>query len=176
MASGRYGLIQMSPARSPQLLAEAWRRVEDTAAGCGTQVHRRDFRAMKFIHLAETRQQALDDCRERMPTFTGLGLMGVSLTGTDRARLPELSVEAGGSIIGTPDDAIEAIETLLDGSGGFGGVLLAMYGVVERQRMIHSFELFARYVMPRFQRNYATMRANREWVVATNGGPIAPRQ
>ncbi|MBV9577844.1 MAG: LLM class flavin-dependent oxidoreductase [Chloroflexi bacterium] len=175
MAAGRYGLIQMSPARSPEVLDAAWTRVEETAARCGTPVHRRNFRAMKFIHVAETRQQALDDCRARMPTFTGLPLMGVSLNGTDRSRLPELSVEAGGSIIGTPDDAIEAIEALLDGSGGFGGVLLAMYGVVERQRMIRSFELFARHVMPRFQRSYSTMRANREWVVATNGGPIAQR-
>jgi len=42
--------------------------------------------------------------------------------------------------------------------------------------MIHSFEQFARYSMPRFQRTYDTMRANREWLVATNGGPLTPRQ
>jgi limonene 1,2-monooxygenase len=174
MASGRYGLIQISPARSAESLRDSWRKVEETAARYGTTVHRRDFRAMKFVHLAETRQQALDDCRERMPSFTGLGLMGVSLNGTDRSRLPELSVQVGGSIIGTTHDAIQAIESLLHGSGGFGGFLIAMYGVVARERMIHSFELFARHVMPHFQGTFATMQANREWVVATGGGPIAP--
>ena len=44
-----------------------------------------------------------------------------------------------------------------------------MFGVVARERMMHSFELFARHVAPRFQGTYATMRANREWVVATPG-------
>jgi limonene 1,2-monooxygenase len=99
----------------------------------------------------------------------------VSLNGTDRNKLPELSVEVGGAIIGTPDDAIEQIEALLTGSGGFEGFLIAMFGVVNRDRMMHSFELFARHVMPRFQGTFATMQANREWVVATGGGPMAPR-
>jgi limonene 1,2-monooxygenase len=175
MAAGRYGLIQMSAARTPEALRDSWARVEATAAQHGRTVDRRNFRAMKFVHLAETRQQALDDCRDRMPTFTGLGLMGVSLNGTNRDRLPEMSVEGGGAIIGTPDDAIEHIEALLEGSGGFEGLLIAMYGVVARERMLHSFELFARHVAPRFQGTYATMQANREWVLATNGGPIAAR-
>jgi alkanesulfonate monooxygenase SsuD/methylene tetrahydromethanopterin reductase-like flavin-dependent oxidoreductase (luciferase family) len=112
---------------------------------------------MKFVHLADTRQQAFDDCPERMPTFTGLGLLGVSLNGADRTRLPELSVEVGGAITGTPDDAIEQIEALLTGSGGFEGFLIAMFGVVARERMMHSFDLFARHV------------------VATGGGPMASR-
>jgi len=130
---------------------------------------------MKFVHVAETRQQAFDDCRERMPTFTGLGLLGVSLNGTNAGTLPEQSVAVGGAIIGTPDDAIEAIEALLDGSGGFGGFLLAMFGLASRERMLHSFELISRHVAPRFQGQFATMQANREWVVATNGGPMVPR-
>jgi limonene 1,2-monooxygenase len=70
---------------------------------------------------------------------------------------------------------IEQIEALLTGSGGFEGFLIAMFGVVARERMMHGFELFARHVMPRFQGTFATMQANREWVVATGGGPMAPR-
>jgi limonene 1,2-monooxygenase len=175
MASGRYGLIQMTSARSPEVLRNSWSRVEQTALEHRQTVWRHNYRAMKYVHVAETRQQAFDDCRERMPTFTGLGLLGVSLNGTDHATLPEQSVEVGGAIIGTPDDAIEAIETLLSGSSGFGGFLIAMFGLVSRERMMHSFELFARHVAPRFQGQFATMQANREWVVATGGGPMAPR-
>jgi hypothetical protein len=37
--------------------------------------------------------------------------------------------------------------------------------------MLHSYELFARYVAPYFQGQTQTMQANREWVVATGGGP-----
>lgn len=174
-AAGRYGLIQMTAARSPQSLRDSWANVEQTAATHHRVAHRQDFRAMKFVHVAESRQQAFDDCRERMPTFTGLPLLGVAVNGTNAERLPEQSVEVGGAIIGTPDDAIAAIEALLVGSGGFGGFLLAMFGLASRDRMLHSFELFARHVAPRFQGQFATMQANREWVVATNGGPMTPR-
>lgn len=173
-AAGRYGLIQMTAARSAEALRQGWAKVESAAAAHQQAVSRENFRAMKFVHVAETRQQAFDDCRARMPGFTGLGLMGVSLDGNDPTRLPELAVEVGGAIIGTPDDAIEQIERLLVGSGGFAGFLIAMYGVVDREPMMHSFELFARHVAPRFQGTYATMQANRAWVVATNGGPMAP--
>ena len=50
-----------------------------------------------------------------------------------------------------------------------------MFGVVARERMMHSFRLFSRHVAPHFQGTFATMQANREWVIATNGGPIVPR-
>ena len=50
-----------------------------------------------------------------------------------------------------------------------------MFGLASRERMVHSFELVARHVAPRFQGQFATMRANREWVVATDGGPMLPR-
>jgi alkanesulfonate monooxygenase SsuD/methylene tetrahydromethanopterin reductase-like flavin-dependent oxidoreductase (luciferase family) len=54
-------------------------------------------------------------------------------------RPTELSVEVGGAIIGTPDAAIEQIEALISGSGGSEGFLIAMLGVVNRDRMMHSF-------------------------------------
>jgi hypothetical protein len=62
---------------------------------------------------------------------------------------------------------------MLEESGGFGGFLCAMYGVVKHPAMLRSYELFSRYVAPRFQGQYDTMKANREWVLATGGGPYA---
>jgi limonene 1,2-monooxygenase len=173
-AAGRYGLWQLTAARSPQALSEAWEWVQASADRHGQHVSRANFRATKFIHVAESRQQALDECRERFPTFYGLPLLGVSLNGTNESTLPEESVEVGGAIIGTPDDAIAAIEELQQGSGGFGGFLHAMFGLTSRDAMLRSFELIARFVMPHFQGQFETMQANRVWVVATNGGPIPP--
>ncbi len=173
-AAGRYGLWQLSAARSPQALKEAWDWVEASAQAHAQTVSRANFRATKFLHVAESRQQALDECRERFPKFYGLPLLGVSLNGTNEHQLPEESVAVGGAIIGTPDEAIAAIEELQRGSGGFGGFLHAMFGLTSRDAMLRSFELIARHVMPHFQGQFETMHANREWVVATNGGPIAP--
>ena len=170
-ASARYGIGLLTAARSGQMLRETWERVEETAAKHGRTPDRAEWRAAKFFHLAETRQEALDDCRKLFPRFTGAGLMGVSRDGANDDRLPELALERGGAIIGTPEDAIEAIEGLLEESGGFGGFLGAMYGVVSRDRMLRSYELFSRYVAPHFTGHYTTMKANRDWVVATGGGP-----
>jgi hypothetical protein len=45
--------------------------------------------------------------------------MGVSLNGTDRSRLPELSVEAGGTIIGTSDTREANKGGIGDATGGW---------------------------------------------------------
>ena len=156
-------------------MRQTWERVEETAAKHGQAADRFDWRLTKFCHLAETRQQALDDCRELFPSFSGAGLLGAVPDGANNDRLPELALERGGAIIGTPDNAIAALEAIQEESGGFGGFLCAMYGVVKRDAMLRSYELFARYVAPRFQGQYETMKANREWVVATGGGPAGNR-
>jgi limonene 1,2-monooxygenase len=170
-ASGRYGIGLLSTGRFGDAMKQTWAQVEEAAERLGGRAERADWRVTKFVHLAETRQQALDDCRELFPTFTGAGLMGVTPDGVIDKRMPELAVERGGAIIGTPEDAIQDIERLLEDSGGFGGFLGAMFGIVHRDQMLHSYELFARYVAPHFQGQTQTMRANREWVVATGGGP-----
>jgi limonene 1,2-monooxygenase len=170
-ASGRYGIGLLSAARSGAM-RETWERVEAAAEKYGQTANRADWRLTKFCHVAETRQQALDDCRELFPKFSGAGLLGAFPDGTNNDRLPEIAVERGGAIIGTPDDAIAAIDSMLEESGGFGGFLCAMYGVVKRDAMLRSYELISRYVAPRFQGNYDVMKANREWVLATNGGPF----
>jgi limonene 1,2-monooxygenase len=171
-ASGKYGLGLLSAARHGGM-RETWEKVEAASAKYGTTVSRDNWRVTKFCHVAETRQQALDDCRELFPKFSSARLLGVIPDGTNNDTMPEIAVENRGAIIGTPEDAIAEIEGLLEDSGGFGGFLCAMFGVVKRDAMLRSYELMSRYVLPHFQGQTATMRANREWVLATGGGPIA---
>jgi limonene 1,2-monooxygenase len=54
-------------------------------------------------------------------------------------------------IIGTPEDAIEKIEKMIDVSGGFGGILFKSRDWAGRAASDRSWELFARRVAPRFQ-------------------------
>jgi limonene 1,2-monooxygenase len=171
-ASGKYGLGLLSAARHGGM-RETWEKVEAASEKHGTTVNRDMWRVTKFCHVAETRQQALDDCRELFPKFSSARLLGVIPDGTNDNTMPEIAVENRGAIIGTPEDAIGEIESLLEDSGGFGGFLCAMFGVVKRDAMLRSYELMSRYVLPHFQGQTATMKANREWVLATGGGPIA---
>jgi limonene 1,2-monooxygenase len=169
-AAGRYGLWQLSGTRSFESVREIWSRVEHGAGIYGTRADRANWRLMKFVHLAESRQEALNDCREGFKRFRGLMLLNLTPDSDPETR-PEESVARGGAIIGTPDDLIEYLDCLLTESGGYGGFLGATLGLADRDKTMRSYELWARWVAPRFQGQYQTMQENFDWVVATGGGP-----
>ena len=53
-------------------------------------------------------------------------------------------------VIGTPDDAIAWIENKIEQNGQFGGVMLTTHEWAGSEKLKHSLELFARYVIPHF--------------------------
>ena len=55
------------------------------------------------------------------------------------------------ALIGTPDDAIAYIETLLEGAGGFGALMQLAHNWANWENTKQSYELLARYVFPHFQ-------------------------
>lgn len=169
-AAARYGLWQLSGTRSFDSVREIWSRIERGAARYGTPVSRQNWRLMKFVHLAESREEAMNDCRAGFKRFRGLGLLNLTPDSDSETR-PEESVARGGAIIGTPDDLIEYLDCLLTESGGYGGFLGATLGLADRDRTLKSYELWARWVAPRFQGQYQTMQENFDWVVSTRGGP-----
>jgi limonene 1,2-monooxygenase len=71
--------------------------------------------------------------------------------------------QAGGVVIGTPDDAIDYIEGLLEQSGGFGTFLMLGHNWASPERTMHSYRLFAEKVIPHFQGQLASPRASHEW-------------
>jgi len=60
-------------------------------------------------------------------------------------------VDRGAWIVGTPDDCVAGIKRLAEQSGGFGGFLVQTVDWAPRDKMLRSYELLARYVMPQFQ-------------------------
>ena len=69
----------------------------------------------------------------------------------------------GNCCIGTPDDAIAYIQDLLDQSGGFGTLLLLGHDWASPAATYHSYELFAREVMPHFKGQLTAPRASHDW-------------
>ena len=69
----------------------------------------------------------------------------------------------GNCCIGTPGDAIAHIQDLLDTSGGFGTLLLLGHDWASPQATYHSYELFAREVMPHFRGQLSAPRASHDW-------------
>ena len=72
-------------------------------------------------------------------------------------------------MIGTPDDAIAKIESLVDESGGFGTFLLFGHDWASPAATKHSFELFAQYVMPHFTGQLERPQASCDWVTGSGG-------
>jgi limonene 1,2-monooxygenase len=70
---------------------------------------------------------------------------------------------------------IKGIERLLGYSkGGFGGVLFRAHEWANREQTLHSYEVFARYVMPHFQGSAATTIASNEWARTNRKAVFGP--
>ena len=72
-------------------------------------------------------------------------------------------------MIGTPDDAIEYIQGLLDQSGGFGTFLMLGHDWADPERTLNCYRLFAREVIPHFQGQLEAPRASHDWATAKRG-------
>jgi limonene 1,2-monooxygenase len=76
----------------------------------------------------------------------------------------EEAIERNGVIVGTPDDAVAAIEQIQERSGGIGGLLGLAHEWASTEKTHRSYELWARYVMPRFQGQLDVLEDNRNWI------------
>lgn len=154
--AGKYGLGLLGSAFARDSLGfDAielnWRVANDTAAEYGRTFDRRSWRFMAPFHLAPTREQALAEVKEgyakwdryRYALFPAGGPV-VGITTLDE-------IHAGGKgAIGTPDDALAVLERLWEKTGGFGCIILLDHGWADWSATQRSYDLFARYVMPKF--------------------------
>ncbi len=163
--------LSMSVPGGYAALENTWEVVCEQAAKVGRDEPKRgDWRVLSIMHLADTRDQAIDDCTYGLPDFAKyFGAAGfVPLANAvEGAQSPPEFVEEyaakGNCCIGTPDDAIAHIEDLLDRSGGFGTLLLLGHDWASPQATFHSYDLFARRVIPHFKGQLEAPRASHDW-------------
>jgi limonene 1,2-monooxygenase len=72
-------------------------------------------------------------------------------------------MKQGNWIVGTPDDLVAALHRFDEATGGYGGLLLQANEWANREATLKSYELLARYVMPRFQGSLDTVRDSNDW-------------
>ncbi|MDO8434477.1 MAG: LLM class flavin-dependent oxidoreductase [Candidatus Binatus sp.] len=154
-------------------LVRRWAMAEETAAEHGKSVDRKNWRLVFPIHLAETREEALNDIRAGANRWIHeyfISTLGARLQFEEYPGQPveEMTVDRmvarGGTIIGTPDDAIAKIKELQQATGGFGGLLGLAHEWTTREKTLRSYELFARYVAPQFQGPVASqVQYSNEW-------------
>ena len=177
--AGRFGTGMLSVATAAPggvgSLANAWGWAEEAAAASGASIDRGEWRVTVYFHLADSREEAIAQTAEACIAYNRgyTGALGVRFgEGEDTI---EAMVERGGAIVGTPDDAIEGVERLLEVSGGFGGLLCSMREFATTEQTRRSFELFARYVMPRFQGQIEPIEGSLDWARENMKALFAPQ-
>ena len=139
---------------------------------------RRTWRILGTMHIAETRDQAIEDCTYGLEQFAnyfggGAGFVPLAEKVDDDQASPRAFVESyaegPGAVIGTPADAIEYIEGMLEQSGGFGTFLMLGHDWASPERTLNSYRLFAREVIPHFQGQLAAPTVSHDWATAKRG-------
>jgi limonene 1,2-monooxygenase len=119
-------------------------------------IDRRTWRVMTQWHLAPTREQAIAEVAEGLKRWHNeynVGILGRPKTAPveDGAALARHMVARGTAIFGTPDDAVAQIARLQAISGGFGTLIGFAHDWAAPEERRRSYDLFARYVIPRVQ-------------------------
>ncbi|MEX2372881.1 MAG: LLM class flavin-dependent oxidoreductase, partial [Dehalococcoidia bacterium] len=168
VAAGRHGLGLLSVAGAGnEGFDRTWGWVEEAAAEHGQTVSRADWRVVVSIHLAETREQAIADLEagfaRRAYAMDGPNPGGSISFGPTGRTIAEALENGSGMIVGTPEDAIEAFQQLVQRSGGIGGVLALHHEWASVPAIQRSYELWARYVAPHFQGSAPHLEESRAW-------------
>jgi limonene 1,2-monooxygenase len=147
-------------------LGDLWDIAEETAAEHGKTMHREEWSLVMGCHLAETREQALEDIRigsARVVTEYFGETLGNPVPDTPFENIAEHMRENHQWIVGTPDDCIEEINRLQEMSGGFGTFMIRVEDWAPRETVKRSYELLARYVMPQFQGSLSGIKTSNQW-------------
>jgi limonene 1,2-monooxygenase len=172
IAAGTHGIGVLSIGAGlpggPEAMAKQWAIAEETAARHGRTMDRRDWRIVVNVHVAEDDERALREVKvgERLETVTYFEDTLGRPPGRSDDPLRD-GVRNGTTLVGSPETVVRGIERLLENSqGGFGGVMFRAHEWADREQTLRSYELFARWVMPRFQQSLPTILGSNEWVRA----------
>jgi limonene 1,2-monooxygenase len=179
-AAGKHGVGILSLGAGmpggPQAIAGQWRIAEEAAAAHGQTIDRKNWRMVMNVHVAEDDATALRDVKagERAETVTYFEDALGRPPGRSQDPLTD-GVKAGTTLVGSPDTVAAGIQNLIDCSdGGFGGFMFRAHDWANREQTWRSYELFARYVAPRFQGSLETVKSSYEWAVANRPTIFGP--
>ncbi len=186
--AGRHGVGMLSIAATDpmgfEVLANHWKVVEEQAAEHGHVPDRRSWRLMGPMHIADTVEEAKENCRYGLEwVFDYLNhIIPTGSDGVERSfdETVEVMNETGRGVIGTPEMAVAQIHRLIDQSGGFGCYLFLGADLADWAATKRHYELVAQEVMPHFSGQLGpvhtaydkAMGAGDRWVSATLNAQI----
>jgi len=169
-AAGKHGLGLLSIGATStggfNALATNWEICEGRAKEFDQAVRRDQWRLVGPMHIAETREQAVEDVKYGLEKwlyyFREVAALPLAPSGGIESAV-EAMRNSGLAVIGNPDDAAAQLERLEAQSGGYGAFLFMDHNWADWPRKLRSYELFAQHVMPRFKRLNDARVASMRW-------------
>ena len=157
-----------------QALPTQWGFAEAAAAKHGTTVDRKNWRVLLSWHIAETREKAREEAKHGLMRHHNEYITAtLQRPGAKPFKTPDDAVDAtafsdsAAATIGTPDDLVQRIKSVLEVSGGFGTVIGFVHDWANPENTLRSWDMVARYVVPEINGYLRELRQSREFV-ATN--------
>ena len=178
--AGKYGIgiISLGSMSEQGLLSlpTQWGFAEAAARKHGTTVDRKDWRVLLSWHIAETREKARAEARHGLMRHHNQYIVGTlqrpdakPFADPDEAVDKTAFSDNSSATIGTPDDLVARIKSVLEISGGFGTLVGFVHDWANPENTTRSWDMVARYVVPEINGYLAGLRTSQHFV-ATNRG------
>ena len=173
MLAGRFGigLLQLS-GLTPESLAVLpghWRTVEEQAAKYDTTVEPEDWRIVSIVHVAETKDQAIQEVRYGLDYYFDyfqdvIGQERYHAAGRTFEKRLDWAMESGNAIVGTPAEAIAKLHEMQEASDGRVGAFLHwVTDWASPADTLKNYSLFAEQVVPEFSGTLNRLSSSRNW-------------
>ncbi len=154
-------------------LPTQWSFAEAAAAKHGQTVDRANWRVLLSWHIAETREKAREQARDGLLRHHNEYITDtLQRPGARHFKDGDKAVDAmafskgAAATIGTPDDLVERIKSVIDISGGFGTVVGFVHDWANPENTARSWDMVARYVIPEINGYMAGLRKSRLFVAS----------
>jgi limonene 1,2-monooxygenase len=173
--AGKHGIgiisIGSMSSEGLQALPTQWGFAEAAAAKHGTTVDRRNWRVLLSWHIAETREKARAEARDGLLRHHNEYITGTlqrpgakPFKNADEAVDLTAFSDNAAATIGTPDDLVERIKSVIDVSGGFGTVVGFVHDWANPENTMRSWDMVARYVVPQINGYIRELYKSRDFV------------
>jgi limonene 1,2-monooxygenase len=134
-------------------------------------VDRKNWRVLLSWHIAETREKARVEARDGLMRHHNEYITAtLQRPGARPFKTPDQAVDrtafsdAAAATIGTPDDLVQRIKSVIDISGGFGTVVGFVHDWANPENTARSWDMVARYVVPEINGYLAGLRKSQDFV------------
>jgi limonene 1,2-monooxygenase len=154
-------------------LSTNWKIACEASAKAGRVMSPDSIRCATEMHIAETRDQAMDQARKGYDRFqVYIKNQSEQLKDSPAHKTLEDLIESGEVVVGTPDDAIAQIRRLEQKVPDFGTLLILEKNWASFENCKRSLEMIARYVLPAINGDNVARTKSFDWARENRDGFI----